>query len=111
MRYTSRLDDTPGGYIIVAMERIRETNTFHAEWADESAWLRLTSDSQQMGFPLRPTGGGEHEYISRRGGAQAPGSCDRSLATNSKQRRRVVVSYDLRMVTALRRSTAWYMDG
>jgi len=26
---------------------------------DESTWLWLTSE--QMGFPLRPTGGGEHE--------------------------------------------------
>jgi len=30
-----------------------------AELADESTWLWLTSE--QMGFPLRPTGRGEHE--------------------------------------------------
>jgi len=41
------------------MERVREAIAFNAELADESTWLWLTSE--QMGFPLRPTGGGEHE--------------------------------------------------
>jgi len=41
------------------MERIREAIAYNAELADESTWLWLTSE--QMCFPLRPTGGGEHE--------------------------------------------------
>ena len=41
------------------MERLREAIAFNAELADESILLWLTSE--QMGFPLRPTGGGEHE--------------------------------------------------
>jgi len=41
------------------IERVREAITFNAELADESAWLWLTSE--QIGFPLRPTVGGEHE--------------------------------------------------
>jgi len=41
------------------MERVREAIAFNAELADESTWLWLTSE--QTGFPLRPTGGGEHE--------------------------------------------------
>jgi len=41
------------------MERLRKAIAFNAELADESTWLWLTSE--QMGFPLRPTGGGEHE--------------------------------------------------
>ena len=52
-------DDKQGGDTIVTMERIREAIAFNAELADESTWLWLTSE--QMGFPLRPTGGGEHE--------------------------------------------------
>jgi hypothetical protein len=44
---------------IVTMERVREAIAFNAELADESTWLLLTSE--QMGFPLRPTGGREHE--------------------------------------------------
>jgi len=44
---------------IVTMERVREEIAFNAELADESTWLWLTSE--HMGFPLRPTGGGEHE--------------------------------------------------
>jgi len=43
----------------VTMERVRESIAFNAELADESTWLWLTLE--QMGFPLRPTGGGEHE--------------------------------------------------
>ena len=54
-----RLDDKQGGDTIVTMERVREAIAFNAELADESTWLWLTSE--QMGFPLRPTGGGEHE--------------------------------------------------
>ena len=41
------------------MERIRDAIAFNAELAGESAWLRLTSE--QMGFALRPTSGGELE--------------------------------------------------
>jgi len=41
------------------MERVRDAISFNAELADESTWLWLTLE--QMGFPLRPTGGGEHE--------------------------------------------------
>ena len=41
------------------MDRVREAIALNAELADESKWLWLTSE--QMGFPLRPTGGGEHE--------------------------------------------------
>jgi len=58
-RYAGRLDDKQGGDTIMTMERVREAIVFNVELADESTWLWLTS--QQMGFPLRPTGGGEHE--------------------------------------------------
>jgi len=58
-RYAGRLDDKQGGDTIVTMERVREAIAFNAEFADESSWLWLTSE--QMGFPLRPTHGGEHE--------------------------------------------------
>jgi len=58
-RYAGRLDDKQGGDTIVTMERVREAIAFNAELADESTWLWLTSE--QMGFPLRPTGEGEHE--------------------------------------------------
>ena len=44
---------------IVTMERVREAIAFNAELADESTWLWFTSE--QMGFPLRLTGGEEHE--------------------------------------------------
>jgi len=54
-RYGGKLDDKQGGDTIVTMERVREAITFNAELADESTWLWLTSE--QMGFPLRPTGG------------------------------------------------------
>ena len=43
----------------MTIERVREAIAFNAELADESTGLCLTS--AQMGFPLRPTGGGEHE--------------------------------------------------
>jgi len=43
----------------VTMERVREAIAFNAELADESTLLWLTLE--QMGFPLRPTGVGEHE--------------------------------------------------
>jgi len=43
----------------VTMERVREAIAFNAELADESRWLWLSS--KQMGIPLRPTDGGEHE--------------------------------------------------
>ena len=58
-RYAGRLDDKQGGDTIVTMERVREAIAFNVELADESRWLWLTA--QQMGFPLRPTRGGEHE--------------------------------------------------
>ena len=58
-RYAGRIDDKQGSDTIVTMERVRNTIVFNAELADESTWLWLTSEL--MGFPLRPTGGGEHE--------------------------------------------------
>jgi len=58
-RYAGRLDDKQGGDTIVTMERVREAIAFNAELADESTWMWFTSE--QMGFPLRPTGGAEHE--------------------------------------------------
>jgi len=58
-RYAGRLHNKQGVNTIVMMERVREAITFNAELADESTWLWLTSD--QMGFPLRLTGGKEHE--------------------------------------------------
>ena len=59
-RYAGRLDDTQGGGdTIVTMERVREAIAFNVELADESIWLWLTS--KQMGFPLIPTGEGEHQ--------------------------------------------------
>ena len=58
-RYASRLDDKQGGDTIVLMESLREAFVFNVELADESTWLWLTSE--QMGFPLRPTGGGGDE--------------------------------------------------
>jgi len=61
-RYAGRLDDKKGGDTIVMMERVREATVFNTELADESTWLWLTSE--QMGFPLRPAGGGEHEEIA-----------------------------------------------
>jgi len=58
-RYAGRLDDKQGGDTIMMMERVKEAIAFNVELADESTWLWLTSE--QMGFPLRLTGGGEHE--------------------------------------------------
>jgi len=58
-RYAGRLDDKQGGDTIVTMERVTEAIVFNANLVDESSWLWLTSE--QMGFPLRPTCGGEHE--------------------------------------------------
>jgi len=58
-RYAGRLDDKQGSDTIVMMERVREAIAFNAELADESTWLWLTLEG--MGFPLRPTGGGEHK--------------------------------------------------
>ena len=58
-RYAGRLDDKQGGDTIVTMKRVREAIAFNAELVDESTWLWFTSE--QMGFLLRPTGGGEHE--------------------------------------------------
>jgi len=60
-RYTGRLDDKQGVDTIVTMVRVREAiaGAFNAELADESTWSWLTLE--QIGFPLRPTRGGEHE--------------------------------------------------
>jgi len=58
-KYAGRLDDKQDDDTIVTMERVREAIAFNADLADESTWLWLTSE--QMGFPLRLTGGGEHE--------------------------------------------------
>jgi len=58
-RYAVRLDDKQGGDTIVTMERVREAIAFNAELLDESTWLWLRSE--QMDFPLRPIGGGEHD--------------------------------------------------
>jgi len=58
-RYAGRLDNRQGDDTIVTMERVTETISFNAELVDESTWLWLTSE--QMGFPLRLTGGGDHE--------------------------------------------------
>ena len=58
-RYAGRFDDKQGGDTIMTMERVREAIAFNADLADESTWLWLTPE--QMGFSLRPTGGGEHE--------------------------------------------------
>jgi len=60
-RYAGRLDDKQGGDTIATMERVREAIAFNAQLADESTWLWLTLE--QMGFPLRQTGGGEHEAL------------------------------------------------
>ena len=59
LRYAGRLDDKRGGDTVVTMERVREAIAFNAELADESTWLWLTSE--QMGFPLRLIGVGEHK--------------------------------------------------
>jgi len=58
-RYVDRLHNKQGGYTFVTMESFRQAITFNAELANESMCLWLTS--QQMGFSLRLTGGGEHE--------------------------------------------------
>ena len=58
-RYAGRVDKKQGDDTIVTVERVREAIDFNAELVDESTRLWLTSE--QMGFPLRPTGGGEHE--------------------------------------------------
>ena len=63
-RYTGRLDDKQGGETIVTMERVGEAIAFNLELADESTWLWLTSE--QIGFPLRLTGWGEHEQAQMR---------------------------------------------
>jgi len=57
-RYAGRLDDKQSGDDVM-MESVRKAIAFNAKLADESLWLWLTSE--QMGFPLRPTGGGEDE--------------------------------------------------
>jgi len=59
LRYDARFDDKQCGDTIVTMERVREAVAFNVELADESIWLWLISE--KLGFPLRPTGGGEHE--------------------------------------------------
>jgi len=54
-RHVVILHGKEGGDTIVTMERVGEAITFNAELADES------TSSEQIGFPLRQTGGGEHE--------------------------------------------------
>jgi len=58
-RYAGRLDDKQDGNTIVTMERVGEAIAFNTELTDEFTWVWLTSE--QMDFPLRQTGGGEHE--------------------------------------------------
>ena len=58
-RYAGRIDDKQGGDTIVTMWRVIGAIALNVELADESTWLWLTSE--KMGFPLRPTGGGEDE--------------------------------------------------
>jgi len=58
-RYAGRFNDKQGIDTIVMIERVREAIAFNAELSDESTWLWIASE--QMGFSLRPTGGGEHE--------------------------------------------------
>jgi len=58
-RYAGRLDEKQSSGTIATMETVNETIAFNAELADESTWLWLTSE--QMGFPLKPKGGAEHE--------------------------------------------------
>jgi len=62
-RYAGRLDNKEGDNTVAMMERVRAGITFHAELADKSTWLWLTS--KQMDFTLRPTGGGEYKYLDR----------------------------------------------
>ena len=54
-RYAGRLDDKQCSDTIMTMARVGEAIAFNVE----SAWLWLTSE--QMGCPLRLTGGGEHK--------------------------------------------------
>jgi len=76
-RYAGRLDDKQGGDTIMKMERVREAIAFNVELADESAWLWLTLE--QMGFPWRPTGGGEHKERVE-GLDSSPRVCDHLVA-------------------------------
>jgi len=78
-RYAGRLDDKQGGDTIMTMERVREAIVFNVELADESTWLWLTSE--QMGFPLRLTGGGEHE-VRAENLHSSQGECDHIVASN-----------------------------
>jgi len=59
LRYAGRLDDKQGGDTTVTMDRVSKAIAFNVELADESTWLWLTLE--QMGFPLKPRGGEEHE--------------------------------------------------
>ena len=58
-RYAGRLNDKQGGDTIMTMERVTEAIAFNAELTDKSTGLWPTSE--QMGFFLKPTGGGDHE--------------------------------------------------
>jgi len=62
-RCAGRFDDKQGGDTILTIERVRGAIAFNVELVDESTWLWLTSE--QMGFPLRPTGGGEQRRVQR----------------------------------------------
>ena len=57
-----------GGDTVVTMERVREAIAFNLELVDKSTWLwaNLWLTSEQMGFPLRPTGGGRARGESRK---------------------------------------------
>jgi len=50
-RYTGKLDDPQGGDATMLMQQVRKVTTVNQEMADESSWIRLTSE--QMWFPLR----------------------------------------------------------
>jgi len=58
-RYAGRLNDKQGGDTIMTMERVTEAIAFNAELTDKLTGLWPTSE--QMGFFLKPTGGGDHE--------------------------------------------------
>jgi len=52
-RYVGKLDDPQGGDTTMLMQQVGEGMTVNQEMTDESSWIWLTSESEQMGFPLR----------------------------------------------------------
>jgi len=52
-RYAKKLDNPQGGDTTMLIQQVREVMTVNQEMADESSWIRLTSESEQIGFPLR----------------------------------------------------------